>query len=93
MIKYKVQEFCSKDGCARDWHDVVLDGKYCGWQECSFESKRKAEVYAYLWCNRVTASVASETAPTMQINKPMGFRSSATFGEECLMRIIEIEDQ
>jgi len=88
----KVQEFCSKDGCARDWHDAVLykTGRFCpGWALCEYDDKRLAEIYAYLWCNDVSGVQASFNAPTMQINVPMGFRSSATMGEEVLMRIIE----
>lgn len=48
----------------------------------TFPSKREAEVYAYLWTNAVTKAVAQERAPIMDIGKPVGFRSSVTYGEE-----------
>lgn len=86
-MRYKVQEH----QVGTTWKDAVVDYSKKGWDNCTFDTKREAEVYAYLWCNSVTRNIAEERAPIMEIRKPKGFRSSATYGEEILMRIVEDE--
>jgi hypothetical protein len=39
------------------------------WEKATFDTKREAEVYAYLWCYPVTKDVAQQTAPEMEVGK------------------------
>lgn len=84
-MTYTVQEQQS-DG---SWKDAVLLPSHAGWDVCTFSTKREAEVYAYLWTNAVTKAVSQERAPVMELGKPVGFRSSVTYGEEVVMRVVE----
>jgi hypothetical protein len=45
------------------------DTKVDDWKGNVFETKRKAEVYAYLWCYRCTHEEAERDALEMELNK------------------------
>lgn len=85
-MKYKVQEHQT----GTQWKDAILVVSSKLWANCTFNSKREAEVYAYLWCNQSTKERAYEVAPEIAIGVPYEFITPLTFGEGVFMRIIEV---
>lgn len=47
---------------------VMEDSKYKRWHSNKFETKREAEIYAFLWAYPVTLHEAITYAPTMELN-------------------------
>jgi len=86
---FKVQE-CS-DKANNVWKDASIHTNKKQWACCTFDTMREAEVYAYLWCHNVTIDRARQVAPQMTVDVPLSFRSSATYGEDVVMRIVEIK--
>lgn len=73
---------------------VYEDEKRCseykinGWEVGSFETKREAEVFAYLWAYPVSKSDAESNAPPMDLGKEYDY--SIVHGFPVMMKIEEI---
>lgn len=64
MKKYQVFE---NDTPADSAHTRV--GKGMGWDSSIFDTKRDAEIYAYLWCYQCSLEDATKLAPVMNIGE------------------------
>lgn len=79
-MKYTVYE--------NDEPAVMAPRTFKCWETASFDTKREAEVYAYLWCYPVTKAVAERDAPKMDIGTQYDY---GMFEVPVLMHIEEEE--
>lgn len=71
-----------------------LDSENPIWNNNEFRNKRQAEIYAYVWCNKVTWSQASLMAPEMELGVQYDYSSGGlSFGEPIMMSILEVVDE
>lgn len=57
------------------------------WNNSKFDTKREAEIYAYIWAYPVSVEEAIEIAPEMEINKEYDY----SMGGYVSMSIIEVD--
>lgn len=64
------------------------------WSSAEFSSKRDAEIYAYLWCHKVTKEEAFRIAPEMELGVKYDYSSGGlSFGEPIIMSILEVVEE
>jgi hypothetical protein len=72
-----------------DGKPAVLMHSYDCWKSNVFNTKREAEVYAYLWCVGTTLERAKQEAPEMNLGEDYDY---SLYGDPVWMMILEVEE-
>jgi hypothetical protein len=74
--------------CEDDKPATMAPNTFKCWEIATFDTKREAEIYAYLWCYPVTRDVAEKEAPQMKIGVAYDY---GMFEVPVWMKIVEEE--